>query len=254
MRRAAVGLILILPALTEPATAGPETDRDAVQARRRRRARVAKEIGPGYALLLGQPRAGIFQPPQEGHFLYLTGVDEPGAGLLLRGAKAKRLRGPWLDGGEAGPLHFREALLVVPYPEEIRRFFGYRLEPGPDTARELGIETVLPAAGRAGGRQLGHRLSEVLPPKSTLHIPGYRRPDDGFLRAVRERVEEVLARERPDVRIENLHPTLARMRAVKEPLELESLRRACAITVEALQEALPEIRPASTEAAVDGAL
>ena len=64
--------------LAATALAGPSIH-DPVAARAERRSRLAKHLGKDYALVLGQPLTDVLQPRQEGHFLYLTGVDDPDA-------------------------------------------------------------------------------------------------------------------------------------------------------------------------------
>lgn len=237
MRKAALLL------LTAVVAAAPETERALVAARKARRVRVAEEIGEGYALVIGQPPTEVLHPGQHGHFLYLTGVDEPSGVLLLRGAKAKAT--PAAEGR-------REMLFLPKHGERHRQFTGHRLAPDKATADLLGIEVVLPAPRRAQG--LARELAKLLPHKAVLWIPAYRGPDDAFVREIRRDTLESLQALRSDISVQDLHPVLARMRSIKDPLELGALRRACTLTVEAFHQCLPAIRPGGSEAEVDGVL
>ncbi|MGH7162855.1 MAG: M24 family metallopeptidase, partial [Planctomycetota bacterium] len=196
-----------------------------------------------YALLLGQPLTDVLQPRQEGHFLYLTGVEEPDASLLLAGAKAAPLR------IAAAP---REAVFLRDSHPRFARFYGLRLRPGAGSAAELGVETT--RAAPSGGDGLGRALAAALPEAAVLHLPAYAGPDHAPVREIRRAVADALARDRPDVRVVDLHPEMTRMRAVKDALEVASLRRAIAFTEQAFREGLPEIHAGGSEAALDGAL
>ena len=197
--------------LTAIVAAAPETERAAIAARKARRVRVAEEIGEGYALVIGQPPTEVFQPGQHGHFLYLTGVDEPSGVLLLRGAKAKST----VEG-------LREVIFLRKRSPRQRQFTGYSLLPDKATADLLGIETARPAPRRPQG--LARELAKLLPPKTVLWVPSYRGPDDAFVREIRRDALESLQGLRSDIRVEDLHPVLARMRSIKDPLELAALR------------------------------
>ena len=74
--------------LATAALAGPSTH-DPVASRAQRRDRLAQHLGRDYGLVLGQPLTDVMQPRQEAHFLYLTGVDDPDAALLVAGAQAR---------------------------------------------------------------------------------------------------------------------------------------------------------------------
>lgn len=242
--RAPVALLL----LAAFAAAGPSVPEDAVAARQARRAALSARLGTGYALVLGQPLTDVLQPPQEGHFLYLTGVDDPDALLLLAGAEAPPLAFPRGD----GPVEAREALFLLEAGDAFARFYGQRWRAGPEAERALGIQAVRPAP--RGGEALGKELAARLPEGTCLHIPAYGGRDLASIREVRDAALKTLRGTRPDVTYADLHPALMLMRATKEPREVDAMRRAIDATLGAFRDALPEIRPGSTEAAVDGAL
>jgi Xaa-Pro aminopeptidase len=85
-------------------------------------------------------------------------------------------------------------------------------------------------------------------------VPGYAGRDVAAVRELRANALRALAETRPDVQVADLHPALMLMRAVKEPAEVLALRRAIDVTLDAFRDALPAIRPGSSEGAVDGAL
>jgi len=239
--RAALAFLLLLVAA---AHAGPSVPEGAITARAARRARLSERLGTGYALVLGQPLTDVLQPPQEGHFLYLSGVDDPDAALLLAGAEAKELA---LPGRRA-----RETVFLLEAGDGFARFYGQRWRPGAEAERALGVEATRPTP--RGGEALGNELARLLPEGARLHVPAYAGRDTAAIREWKDAAFRALRAARPDVTFEDLHPALLVMRATKEPIEVEAMRRAVAVTLDAFREALPEIRPGSTEAAVDGAL
>jgi Xaa-Pro aminopeptidase len=233
--------------LAAAALAGPSTH-DPVAARAARRARLAKHLGRDYGLVLGQPLTDVLQPRQEGHFLYLTGVDDPDASLLLAGAGARPLALP----AAKGKVRTREVMFVRDAKPRFVRFFGLRYPPGAATEQKLGIQTACGAPHDGAG--LAHTLVPLLPKRARLHVPAYKGKDHALVREIRRDLVQALLMSRPDIEIVDLHAELSRMRSVKDDYELSALARAVDVTLDALRDALPHIRPGSTEAAVDGAL
>lgn len=248
MRSPAVRPLLALVVLAAAATADP-APLGPVEARRARRERLAGEIGNAYALVLGQPLTDVLQPRQEGHFLYLTGVRDPDASLLLAGRGAPPLELP-TRGRE--PLRTREIVFLRDGSAAFAQFYGLEYRPGEESARQLGTNAT--RAAPRGGAGLARTLCKLLPKGATLHVPAYAGPDDALVREIRTALVAGLAKARPDVEIVDLHPRLSRMRAVKDGYEIAALSRALDITMDAFRAAAAEIRPGHTEGAVDGAL
>jgi len=227
--------LLALPALAHPVA---DRDRDAVAARR---TRLMESIGGDYALLLAQPFSGVSQPRQEGDFLYLTAVREPAGALLLAGK------------GSAGLLEEKPAaLLFLPdLAPRTAQFMAADFLPDDETGKLLGI-AVRPIPRRPTPFALA--LAARLPPNATLRIPRYRGGDHAPLRDRKRKILDDLKRSRPDLKIADLDPLVARMRAVKEPLEVQHLQRAIDISIAAFGVAAHEIRDGGSEAAVEVAL
>ena len=114
-------------------------------------------------------------------------------------------------------------------------------------------------------------LATLLPPEARLHLPRYAGLDHATVRELRRRILTALGKQRPDLqlppmrsrapwltkdakRVPSVDREITRLRSVKDAGEIASLKRAIAVTHRAFLDALPAIRPKSSEAAVDGAL
>jgi len=223
--RAVAILLLAGSALAHPLA---DEDRDAA---RERRGALRRELGDDYALVFAQPFTDILQPRQEGHYLYLTGVREPGGVLLL------------------GP---RSELLFLPELEpKAAQFLGHEFHPDEATAKRLGLATRALPRGADGLRDA---LAAILPEGARLRVPGYRGADQATVRERRETLLAGLAQRRADIVVADLTPALLAMRVIKDKTELAHLRRAIAITEQAFRAAIPHIRAGSLESDVESAL
>jgi Xaa-Pro aminopeptidase len=229
------------------AVAGPSVH-DPVEVRAQRRERLARFLGRDYALVIGQPLTDVLQPRQEAHFLYLTGVDDPDASLLLAGARAR----PLTLAARKGKVRTKEVLYLRNANPRFARFYGLRYRPDAESAKQLGVQTA--RAAPRGGAGLARALVPLLPKRARLHLPAYKGADHGLVREIRRDLVDTLLKSRRDLKIVDLHPELSRLRSVKDSYELDALAQAVDITLGAFRDAVSQIRPGSTEGAVDGAL
>lgn len=185
------------------------------QARRRE---VARQVESGIVVVRGTTIGGR-EDFEEGRFrqsnpfAYLTGVEVPGASLIIR---------PSPD-GETIYLPDRRA----------------------DSDETFGIAKVAPASrfladlfgAVADARAQGSRpVVYLLSPRPSERA---QNPDARFVRWLREGL--------PDVDFRDLAPVLAEMRKAKSPAELDLLRRAIAITGDAQDAVMATIRPGLKE-------
>jgi Xaa-Pro aminopeptidase len=211
---------------------------------RARRRRLQDRIGgDGLALVLGATDArgygdvGTFR--QDPSFFYLTGVELPGAALLLTDE--------------------HETLLLPARRPALEAWTGPKLGPGEETARVLGFESVVDRdysevvvdARRRPVPGLADRAAELLQEGKTLWVP---LPGT----TTRELTpEQCLARDLtgrlPSFAVRDLAPLLAEMRLRKEPGEIELMRKAVETTIAALRAAAEHVRPGVRESEVDGA-
>ena len=204
--------------------AGRPVDTDAYRARR---ARLSERVGDGIILVPAAGRRdlevhvlqdGDFR--QDDYFFYLTGVETPEAWLLLVAARGAT----------------RSVTLYLPpvNPHAVQ-WTGVQLGPGPDAERLTGIERVVPLNPDSLDRAMMIAMMRSEAPLYTVMYAGTRE---------NERVRD-LATSGRDVR--NVVPLMDSLRVVKDDLGLASLRRAIAITTEAVKAGMQTVRPGMYE-------
>ena len=171
---------------------------------------------------------------QDSDFYYLTGFEEPRSVLVLTNAHGEH----------------RSVLFVQPRDPTRESWDGPRL--GAEGAvRELGVDAAFPIA------ELAERLPAYLEGVEALHYPvGEGHPFDSKLfaavRAARQRARRS-GRAFPTIFIGPLHG-VHEMRLKKDDGELEAMRAAAAVTVEAHRRAMRVARPGMHEYEVQAEL
>lgn len=213
-----------------------------------RRAEVMKSIGSDSIAVIrgneGMPSYVAFR--QGGDFFYLTGVEAPGATLVL-------------DGGSG-----KETLFLPPKNEQRERSEGALLAPD-DVSRELtGISDIRPVGdfttfmGRLSSARQGlyapmaPQVLEAMSRDLAVRYNQERIDDPWDGRSSREMHFISLLHERlPGFQVKNLTPILDRMRLIKSKEEIEVLRRSSQLAVEALVEAMRSTQPGMYEYELD---
>ncbi len=182
-----------------------------------RRQTLMGKIGSGTAIFHSAPMAVMhndveYNFRQESDFFYLTGFDEPEAVALL------------------APHHeeHKFVLFVQPKDPEKETWHGYRV--GVDAAKEhYGADAVYPIA------ELNEHLPKYLENADRIYYRLNR--DRDFNQTVMDHWQRLLVtypkRGTGPVAIENVGFILQQMRVIKSDAELERMRRAIAISVEA---------------------
>ena len=222
LRRLAPALLL---AALAPSAAAAQIDRAEHAARR---ATVAGAIGGGALLVLGAPEppqdyVSFFQDPD---FLYLTGVREPGAALVLAPA--------------AGAGAAQGILFVEPRDPAREVWSGRRL--GADSAARLTGLATRPVA------DLPAVLDSLARTVDTLHVGGAG--VNGRSLAAPQGATAVLAPARaanPRLVLRWAAGPIRAARAFKSPAELELIRRAVQITAAAHRDAMRLVEPGLNE-------
>ena len=197
---------------------------------RARRRKVMDAIGEGIAVLYGADAvasSAAVAPPfaQDSNFAWLTGiVDEPGAILVL--APAER--------------EIKEWLLLPSRDPEVERWEEEQLPLGAEVERRTGFRRV----GRTSS--LGALVTTLAERSKQLHLLG---PIVSTGAPVPRELELYgkVAQRVPGTAIRDDSGLLPSLRIVKEPRELELMRKAAAATKRGHLAAMREVRPGWTE-------
>ena len=197
---------------------------------RERRQRLMQQIKGGVALIYGAATidrssdvAGVGR--QNSDFAYLTGImDEPGAALILA----------------PGERTHREYLFLPPINPEVDRWEGIRLSITEELKRRVGIEKIYRTSS------LGSTLADVAARAGAMHYLGPVGHPDAAMPRELDIYGRVAARI-PGTRIVNSSGLIEAMRLVKEPRELDLMRRAIAATRRGILAVMKSARPGMTE-------
>lgn len=212
------GGALAAPAVMPPAEPFPAAVYKA------RRDKLAKELGGGVAVLYSRGEEDRDGFRQDSDFHYLTGVDEPGAVLVL--SPEERL--------------YKETLFLKPRNPEDERWTGERPALGQALRTLTGFEKIMRTTYLEGRVA---RLAQSARTLYAIHQPGSLEgsgpPERDLYNKVGSRVYEVSTKNRADL--------LPAMRSVKEPRELELMEKAIAATLAAHRQAAKAIKPGVSE-------
>lgn len=233
-QRLALAVLFVLCVATSARPSDAQLPAELVQSTARRRVALRKTLGKtssgDFAIVFAQPMTDILQPRQEGDYLYLTGVREPG-GILLMGPET-------------------ETLFLLDYGPRGAQFYGLRYQASEETSRALGLPTKPLPRRTARAHAL---LLKQIPEGATLRIPSYRGGDHAPVRERRQRLIDYLKKARPNLKIGDLSEVLHAQRAIKDPWEIAQMRKAIAISVRGFQSIVPYVRKGRMETDVESA-
>lgn len=260
-----ISLLIVLSLLAVPASAQHyQTDFPAEEFRARH-ARVFGQIGAdAVAVVQGMPQTeGFTYPRQHNTFYYLSGIETPGAYLLLDG-RTKTVtiylpaRNPRLEAAEGRVLSADDGELV-------RRIAGVdAVKPLQEMA---GTNWPLVSTGEPGaaGPRRGQPPPAIYAEFSPAENQGQSRGELVAAEAARandfwdgttsrqRRFVELLRVRHPRSEIRDLNPILDEMRSVKSPREIALVRRASQIAGLGLLEAMRSTEPGVAEYQLDAA-
>lgn len=233
---------------------------------RTRHARVFEQIGTNaVAVVQGMPQTeGYTLPRQHNTFYYLSGVETPGAYLLLDGRTKKATiylpaRNPRLEAAEGRVLSAEDVDLVkrVSGVDDVRPVTGMV-----GTNWPL-VQAAGPSQAPAGGRGSAAPAiyAEFSPPENLGQSRGElvaaeaARANDFWDGAAprHRRFVELLRSRHARAEIRNLNPILDEMRSVKSEREIAMIRRASQLAGLGLMEAMRSTEPGVTEYQLDAA-
>jgi Xaa-Pro aminopeptidase len=255
---------MLLLAGTAPRAQYYQTDFPADEFRSRH-AKLFDQIGAtAVAVVQGMPQTeGFTLPRQHNTFYYLSGIETPGAYLLLDGRTRKvtiylPARNPRLEAAEGRVLSAEDADLVMRIsgadqvlPLQQMADASWPLMPADAPASAAGARARTPAvifAEFSPAENQGQSRGELMAAETAR----VNDPWDGTGSRQRRFVELLRARHpRADVR--NLNAILDGMRSIKSPREIAMVRRASQIAGLGLMEAMRSTEPGVTEYQLDAA-
>ncbi len=213
-----------------------------------RRAKLFEQISDGVAVVFAaeEPGAAPVKFRQSPDFYYLTGVEEPNAVAVFTGANKKtfifankktkreiQFEGPGLlDSDNAKARYGVDDILPL---EQINAYFGSVFGDARHLYLPVSLEDNLQQSRgevrTAEGRRMAH--------------PVYRQVSS--LRMAIDNVRQLA----PHVPVIDIGPILAKMRVVKSSYEIERMRKAAAIGVESVKEAIKGTHPGQYEYEVE---
>lgn len=195
-----------------------------------RRAALLDSLGDGTAILYSKGTDDETGYRADGDFWYLTGLDEPGAILVLSPEAIDK-----------------EVLLLPPRDIEAERWTGERPALSESLRTAWGFNRIYRTGSLDGVVVTCMKHSPKLHMISRLVGPSRDVPAD------LEYYKEVSARI-PGVKIENSSRFLENMRMIKSERELEAIRRAIAVTHNGLSDLIGAVRPGIMEFQLAGLL
>ena len=213
-----------------------------------RRTKVMDAIGPnGVAIIRGnEGMPGYQEFVQNNNTFYLSGVESPGAVLLIDGKS-------------------RETHLFL-RPENRKREAseGPQLVPGPKASRVTGLRQV------SSSDRLQDVLTKLVAPSRAIYIPRQPQELQGMSRDLARRYNreigedpwdgrisreenfaKLLEKRFPESEIRDLSPILDRLRLIKSEREVAALRRATELSMAAIVEAMKSTAPGIFEYELD---
>jgi Xaa-Pro aminopeptidase len=268
--RAAVAAALLAVSPSVAAAQYYQTDFPAEEFRARH-ARVLEQIGANaVAVVQGIPQTeGFTYPRQHNTFYYLSGIETPGAYLLLDGRTRKvtiflPARNPRLEAAEGRVLSAEDTDLVtrISGVDEVKPLSEMVNTNWPLIATApAGTDGAVGQRGGGRGQPSAAIFAEFSPAENqgqsrgelvsaeTSRVNDYW---DGTGTRQRRFVELIRARA-PRAEIKNLNPILDEMRGIKSPREIALVRRASQIAGLGLIEAMRSTEPGVTEFQLDAA-
>ena len=208
MRRLVVCLLFCV-------TLAPAFEKEPVEVYRRRRAALRKDLDSGITVLFAKKEDddAVWGFRQEDNFYYLTGVDEPGAILVLVPSSDQK---------------FPSEILFLPPRNLVReKWTGIKVGPDdPGVAAKLGFETVMST------RAFQSELMKMLPAFNALNTVA---------------ASDALKTLAPFADFRDVQRNIARLRMVKGETEIRLLEKAVACSLDAHRAAYEGTRPGMVE-------
>jgi Xaa-Pro aminopeptidase len=229
MNRTALVFVAIVTTLAMDRAPVARAAADPVYAQRRKA--LAARLDGGIAVVYAATGSRSTDFRQNPDFYYLTGLDEPGAVLVLAPSEPVR----------------KEMLFLPVRDPDDEIWSGERPAIGGSLRESTGFESIFRKTALSG------HLAAALKHSRTLHLlTGPTGPDSEVppdLALYRK-----ISANNVDITIKNSAPLLEQMRLIKDEVELAKMRRAIDITHQGLKAAIAAAKPGATEQDVARAL
>jgi Xaa-Pro aminopeptidase len=185
-----------------------------------RRAALRAACPDGIILVRGATEEEVVNPgnyQQNHHFFYLTGVDTPGAFLVMLPYGL-----PASYGLHDAPSHLREFLFLPARDARRETWTGAQIGPGAETEQQTGIEKATDAGGIWGALTSWLRRCPLIYTVAPYGELAQRTPEYALIRKIQEIA--------PTAQLRDVAPAIGELRVVKSPAEIERITRAVEIT------------------------
>jgi Xaa-Pro aminopeptidase len=226
------GTVLLLSITIVFGLAIPETNSQQIdfEVFKQRRDILCDSLGDGIAVLYSTGYHTETGYRADGNFYYLTGINDPGAILVLVPEDENK--------------HF---LLLEPRDPEKERWTGFRHTLSDSLETAWGFDYI----GRIN--RIGSIVTRYLKKTSVLHFISSLQSPSKEIPPDMELYSEVQSRI-PNISIKNSSRFIERMRMVKSQDEIDNIKKAIDITHQGITELLAEVQPGITEFQLDGIL
>lgn len=237
-RLALLAVVLLVAPTAGQEAPPPEIGGQPPSVFRQRRDALLQELADGLVVLLGA-RADEFGEyerfRQDNDFFYLTGIERPGAALLL-------IPSTLSDDGKNRSIAF-----LPPRNPFDEQWHGPSEGPGPETAARYGLDEVAPV-DQFYARVLNALLPPPgAPPRGVPRLYTHRARASSASGSRATGLAETLRQIAPGYPLEDIRPSTAKLRLIKSEPELALLRKAIAITNQGHRETALVIRPGAFE-------
>jgi Xaa-Pro aminopeptidase len=218
----------------------PALDRQPSADYRARRVHLSESLNQGVAVVFAAEESETDFTPyrQDSDFYYLTGWNQPGAALLIVAPSGADAPHPART--------YREILFLPTRNLREERYTGAKLDAAsPEAPRLTGIDEVQPLT------ELPTILGKLLRADRYLERNLYSQPDNPQARAFAAWTATTLGSNATPA-LEDVRPLLTPLRAIKDPGELDLLRKASNASVKAQLAMIAAIHPGITERAAAG--
>jgi Xaa-Pro aminopeptidase len=207
---------------------------------RARRVHLAEKLNGGIAVLFAaeQPQLDFMPYRQDPDFYYLTGWNEPGAALFIQSARPAE--------GSQPARPYREVLFLPTRNMRMERYTGAKL--GADTpgaAVTAGVDEVKSMT------ELPSLLGDLVRQNPTVLRNLWSEPDSEQAKSLLAWTATTLGADQLH-NFQNVRDLTNQLRAIKDPGEIELLRKASDASVQAQLAMMRSVHPGTTEGTVAG--